>query len=60
MYNKQVCQNPQQMTKSWEIIQAGHRGCKSCEKGFSFNWPVKAIKVVCYLCPWSVKAVKSI
>ena len=20
MYNKQVCQNPQQMTKNWEII----------------------------------------
>ena len=31
MYNKQVCQNPQQMAKNWEIIQVGHRGCKSCE-----------------------------
>ena len=37
MYNKQVCQNPQQMAKNWEIIQVGHRGCKSCEKSIFFE-----------------------
>ena len=25
MYNKQVCQNPQQMAKNWEIIMVATR-----------------------------------